>query len=203
MRSTTLEAHGTGTAVGDPIEARAIGEALGQYRKTPLLIGSVKSNLGHLETASGVAGLAKALYSIQHREVPATIGIRKLNPRIKFDEWNLSVVTKGQALKKQGRLVIGINSFGFGGANAHVILESPHLSELSQRHKHPAHDYPFALARVAKPRSHKAPMRWPAICAKTALRRCTISPIRCLTAATSIAMAPCFLLRRQKKRLSL
>ncbi|WP_447044928.1 type I polyketide synthase [Vreelandella sp. H-I2] len=120
-----LEAHGTGTAVGDPIETRAIGEALGQHRKTPLLIGSVKSNLGHLETASGVAGLAKALYSIQHREVPATIGIRKLNPRIKFDEWNLSVVTKGQPLKKEGRLVIGINSFGFGGANAHVILESP------------------------------------------------------------------------------
>ncbi|MGO3223862.1 MAG: SDR family NAD(P)-dependent oxidoreductase [Halomonas sp.] len=120
-----LEAHGTGTAVGDPIEAHAIGEALGQQRKTPLLIGSVKSNLGHLETASGVAGLAKALYSIQHREVPATIGIRKLNPRIKFDEWNLSVVTKAQPLKKQGRLVIGVNSFGFGGANAHVILHSP------------------------------------------------------------------------------
>jgi acyl transferase domain-containing protein/NADPH:quinone reductase-like Zn-dependent oxidoreductase/acyl carrier protein len=120
-----LEAHGTGTAVGDPIETRAIGEALGQHRKTPLLIGSVKSNMGHLETASGVAGLAKALYSIQYREVPATIGIRKLNPRIKFDEWNLSVVTKGQPLKKEGRLVIGVNSFGFGGANAHVILESP------------------------------------------------------------------------------
>lgn len=120
-----LEAHGTGTAVGDPIESRAIGEALGQRRKTPLLIGSVKSNLGHLETASGVAGLAKALYSIQHREVPATIGIRKLNPRIKFDEWNISVVTKAQPLKKEGRLIIGINSFGFGGANAHVILESP------------------------------------------------------------------------------
>ncbi|RUR32199.1 SDR family NAD(P)-dependent oxidoreductase [Vreelandella andesensis] len=119
-----LEAHGTGTAVGDPIETRAIGEALGKHRKTPLLIGSVKSNLGHLETASGVAGLAKALYSLQHREVPATIGIRNLNPRIKFDEWNISVVTKAKALKKQGRLVIGINSFGFGGANAHVILES-------------------------------------------------------------------------------
>ncbi|WP_030072001.1 type I polyketide synthase [Halomonas alkaliantarctica] len=119
-----LEAHGTGTAVGDPIETRAIGEALGKFRKTPLLIGSVKSNVGHLETASGVAGLAKALYSLQHREVPATIGIRKLNTRIKFDEWNISVVTKAQPLKKQGRLVIGVNSFGFGGANAHVILES-------------------------------------------------------------------------------
>ncbi|WP_404416512.1 SDR family NAD(P)-dependent oxidoreductase [Vreelandella aquamarina] len=120
-----LEAHGTGTAVGDPIESRAIGEALGMHRQTPLLIGSVKSNMGHLETASGVAGLAKALYSLKHREVPATIGIRKLNPRIKFDEWNISVVTQAQALKKQGRLVIGVNSFGFGGANAHVILESP------------------------------------------------------------------------------
>ncbi len=128
-----LEAHGTGTAVGDPIETRAIGEALGQHRKTPLLIGSVKSNVGHLETASGVAGLAKALYSLQHREVPATIGIRKLNPRIKFDEWNLRVVTKAQPLKPEGKLVIGVNSFGFGGANAHVILESAPETPTSER----------------------------------------------------------------------
>ncbi|WP_027961822.1 type I polyketide synthase [Halomonas halodenitrificans] len=120
-----LEAHGTGTAVGDPIETRAIGEALAKHRRAPLPIGSVKSNVGHLETASGVAGLAKALYSLQHREVPATIGIRKLNPHIKFDEWNLEVVTRAYPLRPEGRLVIGVNSFGFGGANAHVILESP------------------------------------------------------------------------------
>ncbi|QTF91803.1 beta-ketoacyl synthase N-terminal-like domain-containing protein, partial [Halomonas sp. BM-2019] len=120
-----LEAHGTGTAVGDPIETRAIGEALARHRTRPLPIGSVKSNVGHLETASGVAGLAKALYSLRHREVPATIGIRRLNPRIQFDEWNLKVVTRAQPLKAEGRLVIGVNSFGFGGANAHVILESP------------------------------------------------------------------------------
>jgi len=120
-----LEAHGTGTAIGDPIETRAIGEALARHRQRPLPIGSVKSNLGHLETASGVAGLAKALYSLRHREVPATIGIRKLNPAIKFDEWNLEVVTRAHPLKPEGRLVIGVNSFGFGGANAHVILESP------------------------------------------------------------------------------
>jgi phthiocerol/phenolphthiocerol synthesis type-I polyketide synthase C len=120
-----LEAHGTGTAVGDPIETRAIGEALAKHRTTPLPIGSVKSNIGHLETASGVAGLAKALYSLRHREVPATIGIRKLNPRIQFDAWNLEVVTRARPLKAEGRLVIGVNSFGFGGANAHVILESP------------------------------------------------------------------------------
>lgn len=140
-----LEAHGTGTAVGDPIETRAIGEALGKHRQTPLPIGSVKSNVGHLETASGVAGLAKALYSLQHREVPATIGIRKLNPRIKFDEWNLQVVTKAQPLKKQGRLVIGINSFGFGGANAHVILESA-PEKASTPAVAPAHALPIRLS---------------------------------------------------------
>ncbi|MBM5574133.1 polyketide synthase [Deefgea sp. CFH1-16] len=74
-----LEAHGTGTAVGDPIETRAIGLALGQHRssESPLLIGSVKSNLGHLEAASGVAGLVKALHCLQYRMVPATIGIKK------------------------------------------------------------------------------------------------------------------------------
>lgn len=120
-----LEAHGTGTAVGDPLETRAIGAAIGQKRKHPLPIGSVKSNLGHLETASGVAGLAKALYALREREVPATIGIRKVNPRIDLEGWNLDIVDKPRKLKAEGQLTIGINSFGFGGANAHVILQSP------------------------------------------------------------------------------
>ena len=119
-----LEAHGTGTAVGDPIETLAIGRALGQQRKTPLPIGSVKSNMGHLEAASGVAGLVKALYCLQRREVPATIGIETPNPAIKFDEWNLDVVTATRPLKSSGPLTIGVNSFGFGGANAHIILQS-------------------------------------------------------------------------------
>lgn len=124
-----IEAHGTGTAVGDPIETRAIGEALGQLRsnKQPLPIGSVKSNMGHLEAASGVAGLVKALHCIQYRMVPATIGIKKLNPNIKFTELNLDVVTSNRPLKAKGELRIGVNSFGFGGANAHVILQSPTL----------------------------------------------------------------------------
>lgn len=119
-----IEAHGTGTAVGDPVETRAIGEALGQQRQTPLPIGSVKSNAGHLETASGVIGLAKALYSLRHREVPATIGIKRINPAIKTGEWNLDIVTHARPLAAQGKLVIGVNSFGFGGANAHVIVSS-------------------------------------------------------------------------------
>ena len=120
-----MEAHGTGTAVGDPIETRALGDAIGRHRSKPLLIGSVKSNLGHMEAASGVAGLVKAIHAITHRKVPATIGVKKLNPNIPFDDWNLSVVTQTTALKSTGKIVIGCNSFGFGGANAHVILESP------------------------------------------------------------------------------
>ncbi|WP_256832233.1 type I polyketide synthase [Pseudomonas sp. Pse1] len=121
-----LEAHGTGTAVGDPIETRAIGEALGQARGAgnPLPIGSVKSNLGHLEAASGVAGLMKALNCLIQREVPATIGVEELNPNIPFADLNLQVVTESRALKSAGQLTVGINSFGFGGANAHVILQS-------------------------------------------------------------------------------
>ena len=121
-----IEAHGTGTVVGDPIEARAIGNALGMRRpkNSPLLIGSVKSNLGHLEAASGVAGLVKALHCIQHRVIPATIGIETPNPNIQFDDLNIEVVTEKRHLKKTGKLIVGVNSFGFGGANAHVILES-------------------------------------------------------------------------------
>ena len=121
-----IEAHGTGTTVGDPLEAKALGDALGKFRPkdNPLLIGSVKSNLGHLEPASGVAGIVKALYCIQHRLVPATIGIKSLNPNIQFTDLNLKVVTKNHPLKESGKLTIGINSFGFGGANAHVVLES-------------------------------------------------------------------------------
>lgn len=122
-----LEAHGTGTQVGDPIETHAIGAALGKCRTAdnPLLIGSVKSNFGHLEAASGAAGLVKALLCLRHRQAPATIGVETPNPVIDFSGWNLRVVTETTALKKTGKLTVGINSFGFGGANAHIILQSP------------------------------------------------------------------------------
>lgn len=121
-----IEAHGTGTVVGDPIEAQAIGNALGKRRpiNNPLPIGSVKSNLGHLEAASGIAGLVKALYCIRHRMVPATIGLETPHPHIPFDDLNIKVVTQNLPLKQDGTLIVGVNSFGFGGANAHVILES-------------------------------------------------------------------------------
>jgi phthiocerol/phenolphthiocerol synthesis type-I polyketide synthase C len=129
-----IEAHGTGTAVGDPIETRALGEALGQLRPRtqPLPIGSVKGNVGHLETASGVAGLLKVLHCLRHRIIPLHIGMDTPNPHIEFDRWNLEVVTANRALRSTGRLIAGVNSFGFGGANAHVILEN-HAPEPSSR----------------------------------------------------------------------
>jgi len=131
-----LEAHGTGTAVGDPVETQALGEALGRRRPrgNPLLIGSVKSNTGHLEAASGVAGLVKAVHCIQHRMVPATIHLDNPNPSIHFDEWNIRAVTAAVALKPAGRVIVGVNSFGFGGANAHVILASPEPQARAAEH---------------------------------------------------------------------
>ena len=142
-----LEAHGTGTAVGDPIESRAIGEALGQARGAgnPLPIGSVKSNLGHLEAASGVAGLMKALNCLSERMVPATIGAEVFNQTIPFADLNLHVVTENQPLKAQGQLTVGINSFGFGGANAHVILQSAEPVTAS-RESMPGHRLPLMLS---------------------------------------------------------
>jgi phthiocerol/phenolphthiocerol synthesis type-I polyketide synthase C len=121
-----IEAHGTGTPVGDPIEADAIGKAIGNSRNGagPLRIGSVKSNIGHLEPASGFAGLLKVVLSLKHRVIPATIHQNKPNPNIDLKGLNLEVVNQLISLPIINRpLVMGVNSFGFGGTNAHTIIE--------------------------------------------------------------------------------
>ena len=121
-----VEAHGTGTRIGDPIEAAAIGAVYGRQRAPAhaLPIGSIKSNLGHLEPASGMAGLLKALLALRHASVPPTRVIGRLNPDIDFDALGLQVVRETTALPRHQRpLRAGVNSFGFGGVNAHVILE--------------------------------------------------------------------------------
>ncbi|MDX9886290.1 SDR family NAD(P)-dependent oxidoreductase [Thauera sp.] len=120
-----VEAHGTGTAVGDPIEAAAIGSVYGQGRDAPLPIGSVKANLGHLEPASGMAGLVKAVLGLKNRALPPQIHLETLNPNIDFERLNLEPVTKYHlfAPHTYKPLIAGVNSFGFGGANAHVLLQ--------------------------------------------------------------------------------
>ncbi|MGI5341480.1 beta-ketoacyl synthase N-terminal-like domain-containing protein [Streptomyces sp. CA-181903] len=122
-----LEAHGTGTPAGDPAECAAIGEALGRLRQdgNPLPIGSVKTNLGHLEPASGLAGLCKALLVLRERVIPPDLPTGPPHPAIDFDRWGLLHVRTPQPLPERGRAVIGVNSFGFGGANAHVVLADP------------------------------------------------------------------------------
>ena len=116
-----VEAHGTGTKVGDPIEADALGKGLAQRRAKPLPIGSVKSNVGHLEPVSGLAGLLKTLSALSHSVVPATLHQREPSPHIPFDELNLKVIDRNWRIPDEGGLA-GINSFGFGGTNSHVVL---------------------------------------------------------------------------------
>jgi len=122
-----LEAHGTGTAIGDPIETAAIGAVYGQARPAsrPLPIGSVKTNLGHLEPASGMAGLVKAMLVLKHREVPPSIHLGTPNPKIDFANLNLQPVSERLSLSDgtERPRIVGVNSFGFGGANAHVLLQ--------------------------------------------------------------------------------
>jgi phthiocerol/phenolphthiocerol synthesis type-I polyketide synthase B len=122
-----VEAHGTGTLLGDPIEARALGTVLGRGRPVdePLLIGSVKSNLGHLEAAAGVAGLAKAVLAVARGVIPANLGYRNPNPHIPFGSLRLKVVAEPTPWPREGRRIAGVSSFGFGGTNAHVVLEAP------------------------------------------------------------------------------
>ncbi|MFS4097881.1 beta-ketoacyl synthase N-terminal-like domain-containing protein, partial [Streptomyces sp. AF1A] len=122
-----VEAHGTGTLLGDPIEAAALGAVLGRGREPerPLLIGSVKSNVGHLEGAAGLIGLIKTVLALHHGRIPASLHFRRPNPHIAFDELNLRVVTEAMAWPATGNRPAraGVSAFGFGGTNAHAVLE--------------------------------------------------------------------------------
>ncbi|MHA4818111.1 type I polyketide synthase, partial [Streptomyces aculeolatus] len=121
-----VEAHGTGTPLGDPIEVRALAESLGPGRdaaKNPLLIGSAKANLGHLEAAAGVAGLLKAVLSLYHDEIPPH-PLDRLSTRIAWDSLPVEVATTRRRWPERGRPArAGVSAFGFSGSNAHVLVE--------------------------------------------------------------------------------
>jgi len=121
-RLAFVEAHGTGTRVGDPIEAAALGEVLGRRRGMPLPIGSIKTNLGHMEAASGLAGVLKAMLALEHDEIPASLHFDDPNPDIDFAGLNLEVCGRSRRLDRGATRLAGINSFGFGGTNAHVVI---------------------------------------------------------------------------------
>ncbi len=121
-----LEAHGTGTSLGDPIEAQAAGAVLGAGREPgdPLLMGSVKTNIGHLEAAAGIAGVIKVILSLENELLPRHLHFQHPSPHIPWDRLAVEVVREARPWERNGRpRIAGVSSFGFAGTNAHVILE--------------------------------------------------------------------------------
>ncbi|KAH8691225.1 hypothetical protein BGW36DRAFT_438769 [Talaromyces proteolyticus] len=128
-KTSYVETHGSGTAVGDLTESRSIGTVLGQARRAqglgPVLMGSVKANIGHLENVSGLAGVIKAALVIAKGQIPPSIKFQVPNPEIQWDAWNLDLPTNLRALSQfgVGSSQVSLNSFGFGGTNVHIILD--------------------------------------------------------------------------------
>lgn len=125
-----IEAHGTGTSLGDPMEVKALGKILAQGREEDNFcrIGSVKSNIGHLEAAAGIAGLIKVALSLKYQQIPATLHFHQPSPYIPFDKLPLRVQQNLGKWTEESRIA-GVSSFGFGGTNAHVVLVSAPKSE--------------------------------------------------------------------------
>ena len=122
-----VEAHGTGTLLGDPIEIEALASVFhdGRPKQDSLLIGSVKTNLGHLEAASGIAGLIKVALALQHREIPAQLHFNQPNPRMDWDHISIRVAAERSAWPSTSQLpMAGVSSFGISGTNAHVVLQA-------------------------------------------------------------------------------
>ncbi|HTG49115.1 MAG TPA: type I polyketide synthase, partial [Gemmatimonadales bacterium] len=144
-----VEAHGTGTSLGDPIEVQALDAVLGRGRDPdrPLLIGSVKTNIGHLEGAAGVAGLVKAVLVLQHGEIPASLHFREPNPLIAWERMRVRVAAQRTVWERGegGSRIAGVSSFGFSGTNAHVVVEEWRGSEEAERSE-PSVERPVELA---------------------------------------------------------
>ncbi|XP_070582137.1 probable polyketide synthase 1 [Ptychodera flava] len=120
-----VEAHGTGTPVGDPIEARAIGNAFGPHIEAPLKIGSVKSNFAHNECAAGITATIKASLMLANRTLCPTINHKRPNPAIDLEQLKLQIQTTKQPFLPNKKYRFGVNSFGFAGAVAHLVIEEP------------------------------------------------------------------------------
>lgn len=142
-----VEAHGTGTTLGDPIEVRALGSALGRGREKdrPLLIGSVKTNLGHLEAAAGVSGFVKAVLAVERGEIPPHLHAEALSPHLPWDELPVRVVRGRVDWPTDQPRIAGVSAFGFSGTNAHVIVEEPPAADEPVAHEdRPVHVLAFS-----------------------------------------------------------
>ncbi|EXJ93245.1 hypothetical protein A1O3_01802 [Capronia epimyces CBS 606.96] len=124
-QTTYFEAHGTGTKIGDPIELSAIGASFGIDRTNddPLYVGSVKTNVGHTEGMAGLAGVIKTVLSLENAIIPGLVGFKSLNSKLLLESWKLALPLESMPWPSDGLRRASVNSFGFGGANAHVILD--------------------------------------------------------------------------------
>lgn len=138
-----VEAHGTGTALGDPIELRALATVFGagHDQENPLIISSVKTNIGHLEAAAGIAGLMKVVLQLQNQQIVPHLHLKSPTPHINWEELPFIVPTqKTQWLSLQGERVAGVSAFAISGTNAHVILEeAPTKVKTEESQKRPIH----------------------------------------------------------------
>jgi acyl transferase domain-containing protein/acyl carrier protein len=143
-----VEAHGTGTSLGDPIEVRALGAVFGPGRPAgrPLMIGSVKTNIGHLESAAGSAGMIKVVLALRHAEIPPHLHLKEPSPHIAWEQLPLTVPTERTAWEPlNGRRVAGVSSFGFSGTNVHVVMEgAPAPAPLEPGPERPRHLLPLS-----------------------------------------------------------
>lgn len=147
---TYVEAHGTGTSLGDPIEIEALTQAFRKYtdKNQFCKIGSVKTNIGHLEAAAGVAGIIKVILMMRHKKIPPTLNIKVINPIINFKQTPFAIATGLNDWEDAGEgapFRAGVSSFGFGGVNAHVLLEQFPAKKMANENQ-PNHLNPFVLS---------------------------------------------------------
>ena len=135
-----VEAHGTGTRAGDPIELGALGTVLGKDRpvQSPLVVGSVKTNLGHTEGAAGVAGLIKVALSLKNGVIPPSLHLKELNPNILWQDWKLTIPTSLTPWAGDCERIAGVSAFGIAGTNAHLILSEAPQAPTSTTQELPA-----------------------------------------------------------------
>lgn len=146
-----VETHGTGTKLGDPIEVEALAEVIGERKpdSQPCILGSVKTNIGHLEGAAGIAGLIKAVLVLQHEVIPPQLHFKQLNPLIQLADTRFEIPTGARPYPRaeQAARFAGVSSFSFGGTNAHLVLkEAPAVREEAQ----PAPAAPYLLTLSAR-----------------------------------------------------
>jgi acyl transferase domain-containing protein len=154
-----IETHGTGTVLGDPIEAAALGQVFGSGDRPPdhpLVLGALKTNIGHAEAAAGIAGLIKAVLALEHRQIPANLHLTTPNPHIDWESLPFQLPTTAIPWPSAASpLTVGVSAFGFNGTNAHVILQEPPSATLSP---HSSHVAASAQAPYLLPLSARTPV---------------------------------------------